>query len=223
MSDAPPVNADDPVDALDSLEAADREIAFLIRKWRDDTETLREGDDVNVRWERGSAAKLLLQHLAVRESALDAVAVKLRADGHLELAQRIERDRRARRQAIDDLDEVARQRQAIVLNSPEVDAAVAAIAEIVDREQADDRLAADVAGELGASGERDLPSTKVVQAQAQTHPDPDAEPGAGNGLLRAVRALYQHLRDTPTGGTSPGVDGAREHLPGPETSSPTKD
>ncbi|HET9690602.1 MAG TPA: hypothetical protein VFP61_05585 [Acidimicrobiales bacterium] len=217
MSDAPAVNVDNPVDALDSLEAADREVGFLVDKWRHDTATLEQGDDVDVRWERGSAAKLLLQQMAVRESAKDALAAKLRADGHTDLAERIEGDRAGRRQAISDLDHVARQRQAIVLNTPEVDRAVRVIAEFFDREREDDRLADDLAERLGPSGERGLPSTRVVQATAQTDPRPDAPPKKPN-VLMAVRALYQHLRDTPTGGTAPSVDSAREHMPGPEKS-----
>ena len=220
MSDITAVNADDPVDALDSLEAADRDIAYLLEKWRNDTETLREGDDVDVRWERGSAAKLLMQHMAVREAAKDAIAARLRADGHTELAERVLGDRRARREALDRLDEVARQRQAIVLNNPEVDEAVIKVGELFDAERASEvgEVIPATAGTLGASGERNLASVRRVQASAQTHPSPDA-PVKEPGLFSSVRALYQHLRDTPTGGTSPGVDGAREHMPGPATTS----
>jgi hypothetical protein len=224
---APAVDADDPSDALDSLESADREIAFLLDKWRTDTATLEEGDDVDVRWQRGSAAKLLLQHFAVRESAKDALSAKLRADGHAELAELVEGDRAERRRAIATLDEESRQRSGINLNNPDVDRAVMRLGEIFDAEREDDEATVipAVATEMGASGERDLPSARMVQATAQTHPSP--EPGFTERVtpLKAVRALYQHLRGSPTGGTAPQVDAARDHLPGPgkgAATSPTK-
>lgn len=208
----------DPVDALDAIEAQDREIRPLLDKWRSDTRTLtEEGDDVDVRWERGSAVKLLLQHLAVREAAKADVVARLRADGHDDLADRVEGNGVQRREAIRRLDEEVRGRVAMNLNHTDVDHAVMAVGEIFDDEAGDDAdvVAAAASAIGGEPGDRGLPSVKSVQARSRTHPD--TEEGALTKLkpLQAVRALYEHLRGTPTGGTSPGVDGSREHLPGP--------
>jgi hypothetical protein len=215
------VNLDDPVDALDILAASDREIASLLDKWRQDTHTLEGGDDVDVRWERGSAAKLLLQHFAMRESAISALSAKLHADGNDDLAARIEGDGVKRRKAIDTLDEESRGRTGMNLNNPDVDRAIMALGEIFEAERADgdDAVVPEIAGILGDSGERDLPSARRVGSTAETHPSPEPGLVEGHTPLKAVRAFYQHLRGTPSGGTAPGVDGARDHLPGPANES----
>lgn len=206
--------SDSPVDALDSLDVADSEIDQLLAKWRSDTESLTQaGDDVNTRWERGSAVKLLLQHLAVRESAIRALTTKLSADGHDDLAKRLEGDGVARRRAIAHLDELVRGKQAIVLNEPRVDHAVMALGEIFDRERSGG--AAPAVSEVlpDQPAERGLPSARSVRTHAATHPK--AEPGRLDdiGPIAAVKALYDHLRGTPHGGMVPSVDEGREHLP----------
>lgn len=215
----PEAQQHEPVDALDTIQVQDEIIADLLGKWRDATATLREGDDVNVRWERGSAAKLVLQHFAVRESAKQALAGALREREEVALADKVEGDGVRRREAIDRLDETVRGRQAITLNNPDVDHAVEALGELFDRER--DAELADVLPRaealLGPAGERDLPSARHVRTHAPTHPSPVPKWHDKVGPLKAVRALYDHLRGTPTGGTSPSVDEGREHLPGEGT------
>ena len=88
MSKSP---ADDPIDALDVLASQDEIIAKLLEQWEEATNSLEQGDDVDIRWRRGSAVKLLLQHLAVRESAIEALTGRLRETDRLSLAAAIDR------------------------------------------------------------------------------------------------------------------------------------
>lgn len=207
----------EPDDALETIPVQDGIVVDLLDKWRSATARLEEGDDVDTRWARGSAVKLLLQHMAVRESAKNAVTEALRAKGEDQLADRLDGDGIARREAMDRLDKKVRGRQAISLNFPEVDEAVAELGRYFDAEHDDELRDLLPAAErvLGPLEERDLPSARQVRLTSTTHPSPVPKWYDRATPLRAVRAWYQHLRGTPTGGTSPAVDEGREHLPGP--------
>jgi hypothetical protein len=210
-------DADQPVDALGSLKLQDNIVADLLDRWREASDQLREGDDVDVRWKRGSAVKLLLQHLAVRESAKEAVVGRLRDVDRGDLADMVEGDGVTRREAIGRLDELARGHQAITLNTPEIDHAVEDLAAIFDQERPEDvrTLLPQIRALLGPPGERGLPSARHVRTHSTTHPSPIPRWFDRVGPLKAMRALYDHLRAAPSGGTSPAVDEGREHLPGP--------
>jgi hypothetical protein len=214
MSAADP---DQPVDALGSLELQDKMVADLLNRWRGATDRLREGDDVDVRWKRGSAVKLLLQHLAVRESAKEALAGRLRDIERGDLADRVEADVVKRREVISCLDELTRGHQAITLNTPDIDQAVEELGAMFDQERPEETgvLLPQIRELLGSPGERGLPSARHVRTHATTHPSPVPRWYDRVGPVKAIRALYDHLRAAPSGGTSPAVDEGREHLPGP--------
>jgi hypothetical protein len=210
-------NPDEPADALGVVAVQDEIIRDLVAKWRSATEQLREADDVDVRWQRGSAVKLLLQHLAVRESAKEALAGRLREVDRDDLAAAVDGDGVGRRTAIDRLDELARGHEAITLNTPDIDGVVEGLAAIFDPERPEEieTLLPEAAGILGAPGERGLPTARHVRTHSVTHPSPVPRWYDRIGPIKAIRALYDHLRASPSGGTSPAVDEGREHLPGP--------
>jgi len=66
---------------------------------------------------------------------------------------------------------------------------------------------------LGPSGKRGLPSARHVRTHSPTYPSPVPRWYDKIGPLKAIRALYDHLRTAPSGATAPGVDEGREHLP----------
>lgn len=207
-----------PADALESLRVADEAVSGLLSQWSEHTRQLISGGDkVEIRWERGSAVKLLIQQLAVREEASRAVVARLRDAGEAELASSLEGDGDARRAAMDSLDEVARGYQAISLNSPEIDRAVEEVRALVDDEMRSERSGVldRVAATLGAPGERGLPSDRSVRMHSRTHPGTRISGAMALGPVRAVAAFFDHLRTSPTGTVSPDVDSSREHRPGP--------
>jgi hypothetical protein len=204
-----------PVDALDVLEEQDKVITDVLARWRQETAQLESEDSVPVRWERGSAAKLLLQYFALRESAKEAIVGQLRSRGDEESATRLEGDGAGRRSAIDRLDEAIRGMQAISANTPEITDAIDRLGSIFDAEVGEDHaILPELKQRLGPAGERGLPSARQVRTHSPTHPSPRPKWYDRVGPVKAVRALYDHLRGSPSGGTTPGVDSGREHTPG---------
>lgn len=204
-----------PADALDIVEEQDKVITDLLASWRRDTSELERGDSVTVRWERGSVAKLLLQYFALRESGIAMVAGHLRDRGHDDLAELLDADGVTRRQAIDRLDESVRGLQAINANTPEITDAIERLGQLFDREVKGDRLLLpELARLLGPSGQRGLASARHVRTHSPTHPSPVPRWHDRIGPLQALRALYDHLRGSPSGATKPDVDRGREHTPG---------
>jgi hypothetical protein len=120
-------------DACDELGAQNQLIIEMLEIWDQKTEELEEREDVDDRRRRGSAGKLLLQHLAVRETAIADIVDRLKDVGQPDLAASLEGGGVERRQAIDELDETVRGLQAINLNNPMTVAALENIAEIVRR------------------------------------------------------------------------------------------
>ena len=210
-----PTKADESGDALDSLELQDEIIRDLYRQWDHGRAQLEHGDSVNVRWEKGSAAKLVLQHVAVRESAKEAVAGRLREINEHALADRMEGEGVFRRRAIDRCDELIRGHQAITVNGVEIDTAMADLEGIVLGELAGElrEIVPEAKPVLGSSGERGLPSARHIRTHSTTHPSPEARWYDKVGPFKALRALYDHLRTSPRGGTRPGLDNAREYDP----------
>lgn len=202
-------------DAFDTLVQQDSLVDQLLDAWREATETLEHGDDVVLRSRRGSDVKLLLQHLAVRESAVESIEARLRTIGADELAQRLQADGVARREAIGRLDYLVRGRQAMTVNNADVSLAMIDLGKILDRERAGrPELLAQIESALGPPEQRDLPSARHVRTHSPTVPSPVPRWYDRLGPLKAVRALYDHLRGTPSRGTRPSVDAAREHTPG---------
>jgi hypothetical protein len=203
-------------DAFDALEEQERLVGDLIDGWKDTTERLSDRDGVDLRWQRGSDVKLLLQHVAVREEAIEEVGVRLRQLGQTQLASLLEGNTPARRQAIDRLDRSVRGHQAINANNAEATAAVEDLAAIVGSEVGAGRngLLFRAAEALGPTGGRDLRSARYTRTHSVTVPSPSPRWFDRVGPLKAARAVYDNLRSAPTGGTKPSVDEAREHKPG---------
>lgn len=206
-----------PEDALDTLKLQNGLIETLLSQWSEGTEHLRQGDDINTRWERGSVVKLLLQHLAVREEAKARVGEALHREGRTDLAEQLEADGPGRREDISALEELVRGHQAMTLNTPDVDHTVMRVEARLRRELEDEGPLLEAAGEaLGPAGERGLPSDRNVRRHAVTHPNPEPKWYDRVGALRAARAFYDHLRGSPHEGMSPKVDESREYVPGVE-------
>jgi len=204
------------IDALDSLVRQNEIIADLADRWSQDTQKLMGGDDVHTRWERGSAVKYLLQHVAVREQAKEVVIARLREVGSEDLADELEGDGPSRRAEIGALDHASKGTQAMNLNSPAVDVEVERIISRFRTEmRAEQGLLQRVAEVLGAPGDRNLPSGAQVRRRSVLHPSPEPRWYDRVGPLKMVRAAYQHFRGAPSGGTTPAIDVGREAEPGP--------
>jgi hypothetical protein len=208
---------DDRADALDELHVQDEILARLFDSWDRHTKELEGGDDVDVRWRRGSETKLMLDHLAVRESAKQAISKRLREVGHDDMADRFEGDGPRRRQLIDRFEDLIKGQQPIMANTPDHDELVMALQAVFNEEVGpeQEQWLPEARRVLGAPGERGLPTARRVRMVADTHPSP--QPGFVDkvGPLRAVRALYDHLRGLPGGGTNEAVDIGKSHRPGP--------
>jgi hypothetical protein len=210
-------SVDQPNDALDVIFTQDQIIADLFGVWHQASEQLSHADDVDLRWRRGSDVKLLLQHLAVREAAKGALVRRMREAGQEELATKLDSDASSRRERLATLDELARGHQALSLNFPEIDDVVADLSAVFQRERPDDEgiNLPEAAALLGPSGKRGLPSARSIRMQSVTHPRPVPRWYDRVPIIKAVQAFYDHLRSAPSGVLNPGVDRAREHLPGP--------
>lgn len=204
-----------PKDALELLRLQNRILADLFERWYAQTEKLTAGDDVVTRWERGSVTKLILQHLAVRESAKEAVVGRLHRADRDDLADPLDGDGIGRRQEIDRLDDLIRGVLAMNTNTPEVDVVVTRLARIFREEERreSERVLDQAEAALRQSGQR-LPSALYVRLHSPTHPSPEPKWYDRVGAVKAVRALYDHLRGNPRGAIPPGLDEAREQLPG---------
>lgn len=210
-------SVDRPNDALDVIFTQDQIIADLFAVWHHASEQLSHADDVDLRWRRGSDVKLLLQHLAVREAAKGALVRRMREAGQEELATKLDSDVPSRRERLATLDELARGHQALSLNFPEIDDVVAHLSDVFQRERPDDEgiNLPEAAALLGPPGKRGLPSARSIRMQSVTHPRPVPRWYDSVPPIKAVQAFYDHLRSAPSGVLNPGVDRAREHLPGP--------
>ncbi len=214
----------EPNDALDLLSVQNKIISDLFDGWDAKTQELKRGDSVDARWERGSTVKLLLQHLAVRESAKQDVCDRLAFLGHETLGAKLEGHGVQRRQRIARLDELVRGMVGMNANNPEVDGAVLELEQTLRQETSDEANVLEAAQrELGPSGQRDLASPKYVRTHSPTHPSPVPKWHDRIGPLKALRALYDHLRGSPSGATAPGLDEAREQTPGIRPNEPTSD
>lgn len=206
---------DESGDALDTLTQQDDLVDKLLDGWRVATRQLEESDDVVIRSQRGSDVKLLLQHLAVREASIDAIERRLQEIGEDDLAHRLQADGVGRREAIGRLDRLVRGRASMTVNNADVSLAVIDLGTILDRERAGRaELVGRIEDVLGNREERHLPSARYVRTHSPTVPSPVPRWYDRFGPLKGARALYDHLRGTPSHGTRPSVDAAREHTPG---------
>lgn len=206
-------------DALAELAEQDDIVARMLDRWEEQTHRLEVRDSVDERWERGSTAKMLLQYLAVRDAAKEDVVRRLREVGEADLAGRLEGDGPRRRAAIARFDEAARGMQAISMNQPQVDLAILDLMSILRGEFQVERDAIPAAeAALGPNGERGLPGARSVRMRADTHPSATPSRLERVFLVKALRAFFNSMRSTPSGGTRPQLDAGREHTPGPRGS-----
>ena len=210
-------------DALEVLTSQNKLVADMLDEW--DVAKARfaqHGDEleenIDARWKEGSVVKLVLQHLAVREAAKQAIRHRLVKAGHEDLAKRLDGDGLRRRVAIERLETLQRGRMAMNLNDGAVAEAVETAASIFRAERPIEESEIVPAAErlLGKPGHRGLPRAASVRMQALTRPSPVPTWYERIPPLKAMLALYQHLRDVPHGLTHPGVAEGREYLPGPK-------
>lgn len=187
-------------DALDQLEYEDRALLEILDEFDDDRLD---------RLEHGLAGKLLIEHLAVREAARQAVADGLRGARGLEpLARRLEAGTEARRQRLSTLDEMARGIQPVNLNQgQDFDAHVVELEPALREEiRADlEELLPGVHRGLSEVTRRAaLPRARAVRRRSPTHPGPRGGRRCERfGPLVRLHALYDWLRGFPTGGPKP--------------------
>jgi hypothetical protein len=205
------MSSDETGDALDVLKDQDRLVGELFASWRAATSALVDSDDVVIRSERGGDVKLLLQSLALREAATDAVEAGLRERHQEELADRLEGKGIERREAIDHLDVLIRGHQAMATNNADVTECLSELSPMIDGELAErSALVAEIEAALGPLEQRDLPSAHYVRTHSPTVPSPEPRWHDQVGPLKRARALYDHLRSTPSGGTKTALDSGRE-------------
>jgi hypothetical protein len=210
-----PGEAETKRDALDTLVSQNEAIAGLFNQWDSGTEILRAGDDVDARWKRGTAVKMLVEHFAVREAALGAISDRLRKVDP-SLADRVDGDGVERRRSIDRLEELSRGYEPMPLNNPEVDEAVPALHAIFDREmQSETDLVPAIEGTLGAREQRGLPTEHWVRMHSATHPSAEPRWFDRIGPLKALRSAYDQWRSAPYEGIDRNVDHSGASRPGP--------
>lgn len=208
--------ADTKRDALDALVSQNEAIADLFKQWDSSTELLRAGDDVDVRWKRGTAVKMLVEHFAVREAALGTIGDRLKPVDP-SLATRVEGNGAERRRSIDRLDELTRGHPPISLNNPEADGAVTELHAIFDRESAESEtgLVPAIESALGPRGQRGLPTEHWVRMHSSTHPSPEPKWFDRIGPLKALRSAFDQFRAAPYEGVDRTVDRSGAGRPGP--------
>lgn len=188
--------------ALDQLEYEDRTLRKLL-----DTFAERHGDRV----EHGVVGKVLIEHLAVRLAAREAI-VRALGDSSRPEVDGLRRNTMENREVLAHLEEMARGVQPINLNQgQDFDAAVAEHAEQM-RRQIDQELN-EALPALRRDGEGRLRSGSYVRHHAPTHPNPHHRRWYERvpPLVR-LHAIYDRYRGFPTGGAKPSeeTDAARE-------------
>jgi hypothetical protein len=188
-----------PETALDLLEYEDRALLEIVDEFESN----------NDRLEHGIAGKLLTEHLAVREAARERVAEALEGlSGVTDIVDRLEEGLPARRQALGQLDELARGVRPMNLNQgQDFDSPARAIARSL---QADidvdlDQLIPALRRRIGPGNLEDiLPTAGYVRHHAPTHPHPEGRRRYERfAFLVKLHALYDWVRGFPTGGAKP--------------------
>ena len=203
-------------DALDQLLYKDRALLTILDRFE------HPHADVLV---HGGAGKLLVEHMAVRESAKESVAsVAECLPGARREADGLRGEEERRRDLLRQLDELARGLRPVNLNQGQdfdgpARRAGALLRAEIDRELRS--LIPQLHERLGPA-RGDLPSARSVRRHAPTQPG-SRRSYRRAGLLVRLHALYDFLRGFPTGGARPSgeVVPANDNRPLEDTVSPS--
>lgn len=190
-------------DALDQLLYEDRAVEELLKAFDDETLDRRQ---------HGEVAKLLVEHLAVREAAKEYIAEGLSGRAELAgVADRMLHGVAQRRSHLRRLDELARGVEAINVNQGQsFDAAVGEIRPALadDIRHDVEELVPLLHDRLDERARHKLfPSARFVRAHAPTHPGAHGRRWYEriNPLVR-LHAAYDFLRGFPKGGSKPSAE-----------------
>lgn len=189
-------------DALDQLEYEDQALEKLLAAF----------DDPNLdRRQHGIAAKLLVEHLAVREAARELLADGIAEEPELSWAsERLRSGTERRRARLRTLDEMARGVEPVNVNqAQDFDRAVEELRGDLEREihtELDEVVPA-VRRMAGRHTRAGLKSARYVRSHAPTHPGAHERRWYDRiGPLVRLHALYDWLRGFPTGGSRPSAE-----------------
>ena len=189
-------------DALDQLEYEDNALRELLAVMADPSLD---------RMQHGMAGKLFVEHLAVRESAREAVADGLeKVPALAPLAGEIRSSTTRRREELRHLDEMARGVQPVNLNqSQDFDAAVERVREpLLEEITAElDHVVPAVQRLPAHRRRRVMRSARYIRRHSPTHPGAHGRRWYDRvGPLARLHALYDALRGFPTGGSVPSAE-----------------
>ncbi|MDQ6783182.1 MAG: hypothetical protein M3063_07030 [Actinomycetota bacterium] len=188
-------------DALDLWETQDKVLLELFEEWDSNSDG---------QWDHGTTGKLILEHAAVREGALDDVAAALRKLGEHSTATALLDSSAERRQTLDRLDKqtFGREPAAINYNAEFVEAA----------DNLRDRLRNEIHAELNDTiphlrdtvfaddAEDDLHSARFVRKHAPTHPNPNRHRYGENRFIKRIHTVYDRIRGFPWPESKPFMD-----------------
>jgi len=196
-------------DSLGRFETEGERVRQLIAKWQQyGSLPTGQTNGATVAYERGTIAKLLLEHAAIRLAAERDIEEALKRRGEVELSDRIDADAVATSQVLDALDEAMRGVQPVVVGSSSVVGSyVGQLAERMDSDESSavtSRLTTLLrAADRPRTG---LHSDRFVRRHAPTHPVSDTHSFARLRPLLWLRARYDRLRGYPWAEDTPYAD-----------------
>jgi hypothetical protein len=200
-------------DVLDLLRYEDHAVRQVLHEFESSADDSPQG-----RLQHGHAGKLLVEHLAIREAAKEQLADSLALVPETsDIARALMAGEDSRREALAQLDEMARGIQAINLNQgQDFDAEVRTVSDLLMQEITEEltKTIPALETQLSAQVRKKFPRAKYVRKHAPTHPNPGGRQWHERfGPMVRLHALFDFFRGFPTGGAKP----SREpRLPGGE-------
>jgi hypothetical protein len=191
-------------DSLGRFETEGERVRQLIAKWQQYGLPSEQTKEVTVAYERGTIAKLLLEHAAIRLAAERDIEQALRRRGEVELADRIDADAAGTSQVLDALDETMRGVQPVVVGSSSVVGSY--VEQLAERMDFDERSAVTTLLTAADRPHAGLHSDRFVRRHAPTHPVSDTHSFARLRPLLWLRARYDRLRGYPWAEDTPYAD-----------------